>query len=59
MMDFFFNEFSMTAGSPTTMKMAFPLTLSLSPKMGGGVKNLEYTPSPYPLPPGERVKILK
>jgi len=27
--------------------------------MGEGVKNLEYTPSPYPLPPGERLNILK
>jgi hypothetical protein len=27
--------------------------------MGEGVKKLKYSPSPYPLPPGERVNILK
>ena len=30
-----------------------------SPPEGEGMKNLEYTPSPSPLPPGERVKPLK
>jgi hypothetical protein len=29
------------------------------PQRGGAVKNLKYAPSPFPLPPGERVNILK
>ena len=30
-----------------------------SPSTGEGVKNLEFTPSPCPLPVGERVNLLK
>ena len=58
------NEEFMLLGSDLNIEISLRLSAFVriffsSPFMGEGVKKLKFSPSPYPLPAGERVTLLK